>query len=261
MSGSSEILAEMERDHIFRLAQEGERLDGRALDEYRDVSIEFGAAGKAEGSARVRFGDTDILVGIKMDTGEPYPDSPDQGVIITSCELASIASPEFEPGPPGAEATEIARVVDRGIRESGAVDFSELVIEEGEKVWLAFIDIHVMDDGGNIMDAASLAAAAALSVTEIPAIDDQDTKPFPLSDLPIAVTAAKLGEVMAFDTEYREEEVSEARLTTITTGDDHIAGMQKGLAGPMTREQVEDTVATSVEKAAELRKILKAALP
>lgn len=261
MSDSSEILAEMERDHVFQLAQEGERLDGRGLDEYRDVDIELGVAGKAEGSARVRLGDTDVLVGAKIETGDPFPDTPDQGVIITTCELASVASPEFEPGPPGEQATEIARVVDRGVRESGAVDLGELVIEEGESVWMAFIDIHVLDDGGNIMDAASLGAAAALAVAEVPEHEGQEAKPFPLDDLPVAATAAKLGEAMVFDPEYREEEVSEARLTTITTGEDRIAGMQKGLAGAMSRDQVDETVSESVEKAAELRKILKDALP
>lgn len=257
----SEIMAELERDHIFRLAQEGRRLDGRDLDEYRDVEIELGVAGKAEGSARVHLGDTDVLVGVKMETGDPYPDSPDQGVIITNCELASVASPEFEPGPPGEEATEIARVVDRGIRESGAVDFSDLCIEEGEEVWLAFIDLHVLDHGGNIMDASSLGAAAALSIAEIPEHGENDAEEFPLDDLPVAVTASKLGESMVFDPGFREEEVAEARLTTITTSNDHIAGMQKGLAGGMRREQVEETVDRSVEKAAELRKILKDALP
>lgn len=257
----SEILAELERDHIFHLAQEGKRVDGRDLDEYRDLEVELGVAGKAEGSARVHLGDTDVLVGIKMDTGEPYPDSPNSGVIITNCELASVAAPEFEPGPPGDEATEIARVVDRGVRESGALDFSDLVIEEGEEVWLAFIDLHVLDHGGNILDASSLGAAAALSVTEIPAHDGGEAKPFPMRDLPLAVTAAKLGEAMAFDPGFREEEVADARLTTITTSDDRIAGMQKGLGGGVTRRKVEETVEKSIDRAGELRKILKDALP
>jgi len=256
----SEILAELEQDHIFQLAQEGKRIDGRDLDEYRDLDIELGVAGKAEGSARVHLGDTDVLVGVKMETGDPYPDTPDQGVIITNCELASVASPEFEPGPPGEEATEIARVVDRGVRESGAVDFGDLVIEEGKSVWMAFIDLHVLDHGGNIIDAASLGAAAALNVAEIPEHEDYESRDFPISDIPAAVTASKPGQAMASDPGFREEEVANARLTTITTSDDHVAGMQKGLAGGISRDQIGETVETSVDKAAELRKILKESL-
>lgn len=257
----SDLLAELEKDHIFRLAQRGERLDDRDLDEYREVDIKLGEAGKAEGSARMHLGDTDVLVGVKLEVGDPFPDTPDQGVIITNCELASVASPEFEPGPPGEEATEIARVVDRGVRESGAVDFGDLVIEEGEEVWMAFIDLHVLDHCGNIIDASSLGAAAALSVAEIPEHGDEAQRPFPMDDLPLATTAAKLGRAMAFDPGFQEEEVSDARLTTITTSEDRVAGMQKGLAGSMEREQVEETVEKSVEKASGLRKILKDALP
>jgi len=51
--------------------------------------------------------------------------------------------------------------VDRGVRESGAIDLSELTLPDG-KVWIIFIDVHVLDHDGNLMDAAALGALAAL---------------------------------------------------------------------------------------------------
>ena len=117
---------------------------------------------KAEGSALVKLGSSQVLVGVKMQPGEPFQDSPNRGVIITNAELVPLASPIFEPGPPNEVGIELARVVDRGVRESKAVDLEALCIVPGKQVWIIFIDVHILDDCGNILDAASLGAIAAL---------------------------------------------------------------------------------------------------
>ncbi|MBU4201606.1 MAG: hypothetical protein KKB85_00450 [Candidatus Altiarchaeota archaeon] len=118
-------------DYIRNLIKEGKRLDNRKFDEYRNLEIEKGYVGeKACGSAFVKLGDTKVLVGISMDAGEPYPDSPGQGVMTTSTELRPIASPYFESGPPRQNSIELARVIDRGIRESGAIPTDKLAIND-----------------------------------------------------------------------------------------------------------------------------------
>ena len=93
--------------------------------------IETNCVNKAEGSARVKIGNTQVIVGIKMDLGEPFPDTPDCGVLSTAAELIPLASPDFEAGPPQRDAIELARVVDRGVRESEVVDIHKLVITPG----------------------------------------------------------------------------------------------------------------------------------
>src|SRR3989344_3464075 len=108
----------MNGDYINSLFEQDKRVDGRRVDEYREVIIEKNISKNAEGSARCKIGDTEVIVGIKMDIGTPYPDSPDEGSIIVTAELTPMASPDFELGPPSPWATEIARIVDRGIRES-----------------------------------------------------------------------------------------------------------------------------------------------
>ncbi len=89
----------IKRDHIYKLAEQGKRVDGRNFDEYRKIEIETGVVSKAEGSARVKIGNTQVMAGIKMDVGEPYSDSPDSGVMTTAAELIPLASPDFESGP------------------------------------------------------------------------------------------------------------------------------------------------------------------
>src|SRR5438034_8935462 len=110
------------RDLVSTLAEAGLRVGGLRLDEPRKVSVARSFVKTAEGSARVKLGNTDVLVGIKMSVGEPYPDTPNTGVLSTSVEMVPLASPTFEAGPPRPDAIELARVVDRGIRDTKMVN-------------------------------------------------------------------------------------------------------------------------------------------
>ncbi|RLI84457.1 MAG: RNA-binding protein, partial [Archaeoglobales archaeon] len=197
----NDILMEVRKDYVLSKLREGERIDGRSFDEMRSIEIKTGIIGKAEGSAYVKLGNTQVVVGVKMQIGEPFPDTPDQGIIITNAELVPLASPTFEPGPPDENAIELARVVDRGIRHSEAVDLKRLCVEEGEKVWMVFIDIWALDDDGNLMDASALAAIAALLNTTVPAerFEVGNDFPLPVRDLPIAVTSLVYGDWIMVD--------------------------------------------------------------
>ena len=84
---SSEVVSELMREAIVKLAASGRRADGRAPDEVRPLRIEKNYVNTAEGSARVHLGNTDVLVGVKINTGVPYPDTPNSGVLTTSAEL------------------------------------------------------------------------------------------------------------------------------------------------------------------------------
>jgi len=133
---STETTSHIDREFIADLLRKGERLDGRAYNEYRELEIEANVVpAKAEGSALVRLGDTSVVAGVKVLVGEPYPDSPDKGNMMVTAELLPLSSPNFDYGPPKIEAIEMARIIDRGIRESGFIDFEKLCIKEGEKVW------------------------------------------------------------------------------------------------------------------------------
>ena len=128
----SSLLTKVKLQQIKKAIEEEKRLDQRALTDYRPVSIEQGVIEKAEGSARVLLGKTEVLVGVKVETGTPYPDTPNNGVMTVNAELVPLASPKFEPGPPGEQAIELARIVDRGIRESEAIDTEKLcIIKDG----------------------------------------------------------------------------------------------------------------------------------
>jgi exosome complex component RRP42 len=162
------IMSEIKRDHIHKMLAKGKRVDGRAWDEFRPITIETNYIESSEGSARVRVGNTDVLVGLKMDIGEPFADTPNKGVLATNAELIPVASPTFESGPPDENSIELARVVDRGIRESEMIDLEKLCIEPEKEVWINFMDIYVLDYDGNLFDAAFLGCVAALRSAMVP---------------------------------------------------------------------------------------------
>ena len=243
------ITPQIKREYIEKLAKDGKRADGRKFNEFRNIEIETGLISKAEGSARVKIGNTQVIAGIKMDIGEPYPDSPDSGVMTTAAELIPLASPDFEAGPPREDAIELARVVDRGIRESELIEVDKLCIEPGEKVWLVFIDIHIIDFDGNLFDAASLASLAALMTTNVPAERHElgDNYPLPLKEPPISCTSVKFNEVIVMDPSLDEEEIAEARLTVATDQNGDIRAMQKGLNGSFTKDEIKKVIKASLD--------------
>ncbi len=252
------ITPTIKKDYLIKLAEKGIRNDGRKFNDFRDIKIETNVVSKAEGSARVKIGNTQVMAGIKMDMGEPYPDSPNQGVMTTAAELIPLASPDFESGPPRENAIELARVVDRGIRESNIIDVEKLCIEKGEKVWIVFIDLHILDYDGNLFDAASLAALAALMTAKIPAerFEVGKDKPLPLSEPPISCTAVKFNGIIVMDPSLDEEEIAEARLTVSTDEKGDIRAMQKGLNGSFTVDEIKKVIKDSIDNGKKIRKQL-----
>jgi len=254
----TEVISELMREHIQRLAASGTRTDGRAFDEPRKLVVEKNYIKTAEGSARVRLGNTDVLVGIKIDTGEPYPDTPNSGVLSTSAELIPMASPSFESGPPRPEAIELARVVDRGIRETKAVNMENMCIVPNEKVWVMFIDIHVLDYDGNLFDASSYGAVAALSCAKVPASKiGKEDYPLPLENWPVSVTSARIGDTIVVDPNLDEERIADARLTVTTDEKGDLRAMQKGLKGSFRLDEIRRIIETSQRVGRSIRETIR----
>ncbi len=259
---TSSVIIRLKQKQIADLISKGERLDGRGLTDYREMKVEQGVVERAEGSARVFLGQTEVMVGVKIEIGAPYTDTPNEGVLAVSAELVPLASPTFEPGPPDENSIELARVVDRGIRESKAVDLKKLCIEPGKKVFVIFVDVYVLNHDGNLIDASSLAALTALLNTKMfnYEIEGDEVKkkpgytPLPLEKHPIAVTFAKINDKLLVDPWLEEEQIMDARLTMTIEDDDNVCAIQKGGTGYFTQKQVLEAAKIAIEKTQEIRK-------
>lgn len=253
------------RKHIIAMLDKGMRLDGRGPLDYRQpIKVEYDYSHSAEGSARVIIGETEIITGVKMALETPYPDTPDSGNLMVGAELSPLASPDFELGPPGIDAIELGRVVDRGIRESKLIDTKKLCIEPGEKVWSLAIDICPINDAGNLFDAGALSALAALKASKFPKLDEDKVdynekteNAVPIADSePLSVTVVKIGPHFIVDPTTEEQKVIDARLTVATTKDGQLCAMQKGGDDPLSVEDIDKMVEIAQDKCNELRKAL-----
>lgn len=248
------VISNLQKEKIIEYISEGKRFDGRGIEDYRKIEIETNISKNAESSVRLKIGETEVLAGVKMAVTEPYPDSPDKGTFMTTAELHPMASNQFEIGRPGIEAVELARVIDRGIRESGFIDFESLCIKEGEKVWQIFLDIIAINNDGNLFDVAGLAALIALGKAKMPKYNTKEDEiehelsknPLPLNKgaLSFNMTFHKVGNKIVVDAGLEEEAISDYRLS-IAVGEDsnrkiRITAMQKGKQGVVNSEDMEN---------------------
>ncbi|XWS28322.1 hypothetical protein CRYUN_Cryun25bG0058400 [Craigia yunnanensis] len=157
------------------------RIDGRKPYEYRKIAIKFGRQVLAsfinlvitlfhavvlkllilklvctckdiciieDGSSEVQLGQTRVMGITAAQLVQPYRDRPKEGVLSIFMEFSPMADPSFEPGRPGELAVELGRIIDRGLRESRAVDTESLCVLAGKFVWAIHIALHILDNGG-----------------------------------------------------------------------------------------------------------------
>lgn len=262
LSKKSTIIVENLRKKQMRESiSAGKRLDERSLDEIRPLQIEIDVIKKASGSAWVKLGKTEVIAGVKVETGEPFEGLENSGAMIITAEVLPIASPHIEPGPPDEETIELARVVDRGVRESEMLDLSKLVLVPGKIVYTIFVDCSIINVDGNLFDATSYAVVSALASCKLPVFEIKDDKVVetgktqepPVTTIPVSITTVKIGDYLLLDPNTEEEACMDARLTITTNSKGSIVAMQKGLKGYFTVDEVKGIADKARIKGEEIR--------
>ncbi len=249
------------QNRIYGLLKQEKRLDGRKPEELRPITITPSIIEKADGSALVTMGGTKILTGIKVELGTPYPDRPNEGVFTVNAELLPLASASFEPGPPDEHAIELARVVDRCMRESKAIDLEKLVITEGEKVYMLYIDIYVLDYDGNYFDPALISAVTAVATCNIPRYELRDgryektgdTFKVPMKTIPASVMMGVVKDKILVDPTPMEESVLDTSIIMGFDSEDNLVSVQKNTTGMLDLNMIDKLLDVGKEKAREVR--------
>ncbi|MFH0906108.1 MAG: RNA-binding protein [archaeon] len=222
MSSNNNTLKIINSKQVIDLIKESKRIDGRSLNDFRNLEIIPNTISSADGSAWVKLGESEVLCGIKFAVGDPFVDNPNEGSIMTNFELSELASPDFETGPPGMDAIEYGRIVDKVIRSSECIDFEALCIVPGEKVFLVFIDIYAINADGNLIDAAQFAAMSALLNARIPKLNEDNeiikeytskTLAIDVSKIPVSITFSKIEDKLVIDANIMEEYSSSSRFS------------------------------------------------
>jgi exosome complex component RRP42 len=264
MSSKYGVVSRLKKKKITEVIASGKRMDGRSLEDYRDIQLRTGVLEKSEGSAEVFLGKTRVLVGVKVGTGTPFEDTPDKGVLMCNAEFSPIAHPSFEPGPPDENAIELARVVDRGLRSAEILDFEKLCLIPGKVVYMVHVDVHVLNYDGNLIDSSALAAIAALKTTKHKVYKVKDGE-IELTDKkveltvrkePIAVTMLKIGNSLVVDPSADEEDIMDTRLTITVDEEGNICTIQKTGSEGLTQEELKIMMKMASDKSEMMRKKL-----
>jgi exosome complex component RRP42 len=271
MSSTPEIpiIPRIKLDTILNVISKGFHIDKRPLLSYRTVEVIKSIAPNADSSVLVKLGHTQVLVGIKIDIGQPFPDNPEEGVLIVNAEYIPAASPSFEPGPPDENAIELARVIDRALRESKAIALDKLTIIPGKKVWMLWLDIYVLDHDGNLIDAAMIGSMMALAQLKVPYFEvdqitgsvkvdkSKYTAPLQINRYVATVTVYKIGDMLLVDPTAEEEAIASASITISISEEGNIVAIQKRGLGFFLEREIEQAVEISLSKGKELIELIK----
>lgn len=257
------ILDEIKESYVKDLLNKGKRADGRGLLDYREIKVDKEVIPNAEGSALACIGDTKVLAGVKFDIIEPFKDKPLEGTIVVNAEFSPLAHPEFNAGPPNEKSIELARVVDRGIRSAEVIDSKKLFIEEGKALGV-FIDLYVIDNCGNLIDTAALAAMAALKCTRVQKYDAEKKQiireeyagPLELARTVVTTSFEKIDGKIIVDATDEEEIASEGRVTIATCDGELVCAAQKSGRAGFKPEELMNLIDIALEKGNWMRQLV-----
>ncbi|KAK5946681.1 3'-5'-exoribonuclease [Knufia obscura] len=261
-------ISNVEKTFILEaLATSHLRLDGRPSDQFRDVTLSFGAQ---LGTVTISIGKTRVNVQISAEVTKPSEERKFDGIFTVTTELSPIASPAFEIGRPNEQEVILSRILEKAIRRSRAIDTESLCIVAGQKCWSVRADVHVLDFDGGLIDACCMATMAALYHFRRPdvSVDGErvtihtmaERVPVPLSILhsPICVTFSFFGDgsVTLLDATAKEEQVREAELI-ITANDFEVCQVAKHGGRSIDPALVMKSFQVAVGKAREMNKLIR----
>ncbi|TRM89653.1 exosome complex component Rrp42, partial [Sulfolobus sp. A20-N-G8] len=164
-------------------------------------------------------------------------------------------------------AIELARVIDRSLRDSKAIDLTKLVIEPGKSVWTVWLDVYVLDYNGNVLDACMLASIAALYNTSVYKVEQSNgsisiNKSEKIGKLPmnypvVSVSLGKVDKYLVVDPDLEEESIIEAKISFSYTADYKIVGIQKSGKGSLLIQDIDQAENIARVAAAKLIEELK----
>jgi exosome complex component RRP42 len=276
-----------EKNYIIDGIQEGIRNDGRGTSDYREMSIETGVLATTSGSSRVRIADvTDILVSVKAELTITEDTSKCENRLRFYVDCSANATPLFA-GRGGSDFGEdIAKALYNAYDNDYVLPDIKKFILAPTHMWTLFVDVVILQYGGNILDAASLGVKAALWDTEIcevlvrPADEGKVMVDLPektntwrldVSRVPIVICVNKLGDHGVIDATPHEEACSTSNVyvsvqppecdynpgaDSVSDDDCIVTHIRKCKGGSLELESIDDLVNTAVRTARRLNKAL-----
>ena len=159
-----------ERDFIKESIKSDFRVDARGRLAFRHIDIRFGTS---NGQALLKLGRTQVSTQASLKLMQPQGGKPNEGNFKFNVEFSSLMH--------GCEnagmnvtlqemRVDISRFIDKVLKSSRAIDRESLCIVQGRLVWSLQVDLFVINEDGNLVDACFMAALACLMNTKLPEV-------------------------------------------------------------------------------------------
>ncbi len=200
------------------------RVDGRAANALRPVTIEIDPLKFAEGSVLISAGDTRVLVAASVEKRVPgFLAGTGKGWLTAEYAMLPRATMtrtarEVSQGRPSGRTAEIQRLIGRSLR--AAVDLSLL----GERTLIIDCDVLQADAGTRTaaITGAWVAAVGALARIYVAG----DLPAWPVVSQIAAVSVGLLGGTPLLDLDFREDQKAEVDMNVVATADGRLVEVQ-----------------------------------
>lgn len=185
----------------IKLIIDGKRVDGRALNELREIDMKIGVINRATGSALVRFGNT-VAIAAVYGPRELFPrflQQSEAGILRVRYNMAPFSVTDRKSPGPDRRSTEISKVVRSALEDI-------IFLEEFPKATIdVFIEVLQADGSTRVtaINAASLALAAA---------------GIPMKDLVSACSVGKIDGELIVDLNGKEDNFGETDMALAMQG-------------------------------------------
>jgi exosome complex component RRP42 len=254
------MLSDAERRFFLDGLAQGARVDGRGFWDARPVNVAHGVLSTANGSAKVHWGDSVLLAGVKVQVVEPDPESPASGRVSAQVTNAK-----------GEVDERLTLLINQLCLP--AMDKSRLCIKEGAFVFEVAVDILTIVSAGNLVDATAFAIRAALQDTVLPEVsvlegveEDEkfqlvvDDNPlagecFPFETVPVVITFGQIGGRFLVDMSQEEELCQESVVGMAVLGD-KVVGVRSWGQAPLDVGVLPELMVWAVKTASAVEKRL-----
>ena len=235
------------------------RADGRTPADLRPIEITLGVQKWAEGSALIRFGDTQVLCAATIEDRVP-PHLRGKGVGWVTAEYSMLPRATAErtdresvKGRIGGRTHEIQRLIGRSLRD--AVDLSRL----GERT--ITVDCDVLQADGGTRTASITGGYVALALACRSLQEKGLLKRSPLTGTIAAVSCGVVGGVPLLDLDYPEDSTAEVDANVVMTGEGGLVEVQATAERtPLSRAHLDELLALAQTGIEGLRAAQEAAL-
>ncbi|XP_019848737.1 PREDICTED: exosome complex component RRP45-like isoform X2 [Amphimedon queenslandica] len=257
-------ISNCEKEFTLEAIQERKRLDGRSVYDYRQVFIKPSPV--THGNVLVTIGETRVQACVGCEVVVPRPQRPTDGLLYFNVLPSPMAAPNYDIGK-SSLTMRVERLLDRCFKESRSLDTESLCIIAGQKVWSIRVDIHILNDSGNITDCCVMASFCALKHCRRPyvtvsgehatihPVSEREPVPLNIHHTPICITFGFLseGNYLLVDPSIEEEKVLTGHLYIVMNIHREICTMQlEGVA--LQHEEVVKCTKIAMTKVNELNK-------